>query len=488
MRRTGDSPHFVQFEEVTRIPSLLLLVSSLVVAQVPAIHAKRQPSLVVRNALIVEGVSTPVTGPRDIFIEGTRIVRIVSSEAGRRTQAAAEIDAKGKYVLPGFINLHGHIQDERAGIAMPFDYCLKLWLSCGVTTVRDVGSDFQKTKPLRARSEAGEIPAPRIFLYPMARAGNYDEARKAIRRFKEDGADGFKFLDSPRDVMKGYLDEARELKMRSAHHAGVAETNAWDDISGGTTSIEHWYGIPDAALADGVQGFPPSYNYSNELDRFRYAGRLWREADPARLDQVLDALVKAGIAWDPTFSIYEASRDIDKAQNQPYFKDYLHPALAEFFKPNLSNHGSFFVEWTTADEVYWKENYRLWMKAVLDFERKGGLVGTGEDAGFIYRIYGFGYLRELELHLEAGFPPLKVIQHATANGARVLGKENDLGRVRAGWLADLIIVNGNPLDNLKVLYPHTPNAGIEWTIKDGIPYHAPTLAAEVRRMAVAKSK
>jgi len=462
---------------------LPFLASACAFGQVSPVHGQRPASLVIRNALIVEGNATPVTGPRDILIEGNRITRIAPPAAGRRLAAAAEIDARGKWVLPGLINLHGHIQDERAGISMPFDYCLKLWLACGITTVRDVGSDFQKTKVLRSRGEAGELAAPRIFLYPMARASTYDEARQAIRKFSQDGADGFKFLDSTRDVEQGYLEEARELKMRSAHHAGVAETNAWDDIRWGTTSIEHWYGIPDAALPDGVQGFPPSYNYSNELDRFRYAGRLWREADPAKLDQVLDAMVKAGVAWDPTFSIYEAARDIDKAQNQPYFREYLHPALAEFFKPNLANHGSFFVEWTTADEVFWKENYRIWMKAVRDFERKGGLVGTGEDAGFIYRIYGFGYLRELELHQEAGFPPLKVVQHATANGARILGKEKELGRVRTGWLADLIVVNGNPLENFKVLYPHTPNAGIEWTIKDGIPYHAPTLAADVRRIA-----
>jgi imidazolonepropionase-like amidohydrolase len=125
------------------------------------------------------------------------------------------------------------------------------------------------------------------------------------------------------------------------------------------------------------------------------------------------------------------------------------------------------------------------MRAVRRFAGKGGLVGAGEDAGFIYRIYGFGYLRELELLQEAGFPPLKVLEQATLNGARVLGRESELGRVRAGWLADLLIVNANPLENFKVLYPHTygPDAGIEWTIKDGIPYHVPAISEEIRRLA-----
>src|ERR1041385_6641466 len=139
------------------------------------------------------------------------------------------------------------------------------------------------------------------------------------------------------------------------------------------------------------------------------------------------------------------------------------------------------------------------MKALGEFERLGGLIGAGDDAGFIYQMYGFGLIRTLELHQEAGFNPLKIIQHATGNNAKILGQEEKLGRVRAGYLADLIVVNGNPLENLKVLYPtgtdeirngklvHT--GGVEWTIKDGIPYHAPTLMARVKDIvAQAKKK
>ncbi|HEY3443885.1 MAG TPA: amidohydrolase family protein [Paludibaculum sp.] len=452
---------------------LLTLSSALLMGQAP----KR---VVIRGAMVVEGVGTPASGPKDILIEGNRIASIVPAGAGNAIKADVEIDGRGRYVLPGFINLHGHIQDERAGKPMPVDYCLKLWLASGITTVRDVGSHWEKAKVWRAESAAGTRVAPRLLLYRVFSAQTADEARKRVEQFHADGVDGIKFLGTHRDVMDAMSETARRLGIRRAHHAGVEETNARDDIRNQTTTIEHWYGIPDAALPNGVQGFPASYNYSNELDRFRYAGRLWREADPARVSEVLDGMVKAGVAWDPTLSIYEAARDLDKAANQPYFKEYLHPSLGAFFAPNLANHGSFYTDWTTEDEVYWKENYQLWMKAVRDFAAKGGIVGTGEDAGFIYRIYGFGYLRELELQQEAGFPALKVIQHATYNGARILGMENQIGRVRAGWLADLIVVKGNPMSNLKILYPH--QGGIEWTIKDGKPYSASALAADVRKM------
>jgi hypothetical protein len=311
-----------------------------------------------------------------------------------------------------------------------------------------------------------------------------------VRALKRQGVDGIKILGLNRDVMTAVLDEARRQGLRVAHHAGVEETDARDDARLGTTSIEHWYGIPDAAIPDGRQHFPADYNYRDETDRFRWAGRLWREADPALLARVLDTLVAAKVAWVPTLDIYEASRDLQRAQTQPWFADYLHPALEAYFRPDPANHGSYFFGWSSTDETYWKENYRLWMQALRDFERRGGVIGAGDDAGFIYQLYGFGLIRELELHQEAGFQPLKVIQHATGNNARILGRESDLGRVRAGYLADLIVVNGNPLENLKVLYPTgvdevrdgraVRTGGVEWTVKDGIPYHAPTLLAEVK--------
>lgn len=92
---------------------------------------------------------------------------------------------------------------------------------------------------------------------------------------------------------------------------------------------------------------------------------------------------------DPTLDIYEASRDLQRAQTNPAFAEYLHPVLEEFFKPNPQNHGSYFIGWTSTDEAFWKENYRIWMRALLEFERRGGLIGAGEDAGFIYQMYGF---------------------------------------------------------------------------------------------------
>jgi hypothetical protein len=469
-----------------------LLAVGFALAQPAPTSGRRVRRLLIHNATVVDGNGTPASGPKDIVVENNVIADVIPS--GRGGAADAVIDATGKYVLPGLINAHAHLQEERGGKPQPIEYELDLWLACGITTVRDVGSDTKRALELRRQSAEGQIAAPRIFVYPMfGRPKDVAAARAHVRELKAMGADGIKILGIDRDTMGAMEDEAHQLNLRIAHHAGVEETNAWDDIRFGTTSIEHWYGIPDAALETGVQNFPPSYNYDNEVDRFRYAGHLWREANPERLTKVLEGMVKANVAWDPTLDIYEASRDLQRAQTQPWFAQYLHPTLAEYFKPNPANHGSYFFGWTSTDETYWKENYRIWMAALRQFDRLGGLIGMGDDAGFIYQVYGFGLIRGMELHQEAGFHPLRIIQQATGNNAKILGQENRLGRVRAGFAADLIVVNGNPLENLKVLYPTgveeirggkaVRTGGVEWTIKDGIPYYAPSLMARVKELA-----
>src|SRR2546428_7734759 len=249
-------------------------------------------------------------------------------------------------------------------------------------------------------------------------------------------------------------------------------------------------------------------NYASEVPGFARAGELYAQADPEKLHKVIDAMVAEHVAWDPRFWVYEASRDLVRAQNQPWFKDYLHPSMEQYFKGSTENHGSYFFGWTSTQESNWRRQYRIWMDAVREFANKGGLVTTGDDAGYIYSMYGFGIARELELHQEAGFHPLEVIEHATWNGARLLGMEDRIGKVREGFIADLLVVNGNPLENLKLLNPYgadvmmvngkpmpnytpigsgdrvanAPRGRLAGARQDGIPYHVPTLMREVKEM------
>src|ERR1700678_1847013 len=288
--RAGCAIILRMMRQITFVCAAGLLLANFAAAQAPQ-SGKRVRRLLIHNATVIDGNGTPASGPKDIVIENNLITQVnaldpvaLGRDGRGQVQADAIIDATGKYVLPGLINNHAHLQEERGGKPQPIEYELNIWLACGITAIRDVGSPTPRALELRKMSAEGEIAAPRIFVYPVfGQVGDAEEARARVRALKQMGADGIKILGIDRDNMQAMEDEAHkpDVQLRIAHHAGVEETNAWDDIRFGTTSIEHWYGIPDAAIEDGGQHFPSSYNYNNETDRFRYAGHLFREADPA---------------------------------------------------------------------------------------------------------------------------------------------------------------------------------------------------------------
>lgn len=131
------------------------------------------------------------------------------------------------------------------------------------------------------------------------------------------------------------------------------------------------------------------------------------------------------------------------------------------------------------------------MQFINEYKNKGGRVAAGSDSGFIYQLYGFSYIRELELLREAGFHPLEVLMSATLKGAEALGMDDKLGSVQVGKLADFAILQENPLQNLKILYGTGAikltddnevirTRGIQYTVKDGIIYDAKQLLADVK--------
>ncbi len=470
--------------------------------------------LILRGGILINGEGAPPTGPVDIIIQGNKILSVRSVGApgvlikdSARPQANKTdrvIDITGHYVLPGFVDLHGHIAGSVDGL--PAEYPFKLWLAHGITTVREPGSfnGLEWTLKQKKLSDQNKITAPRIIPYigfgmgwdkPITSA---EETRQWVRHVAKKGAQGIKFFGMPKVMMQAALDEAKKQNLGTAmHHAqlNVVGTNALDSARLGLTTMEHWYGLPEAMFEDKViQDYPLNYNYNDESHRFTEAGRLWLQAakeGSEKWNSVRDELIELDFTINPTMTIYEASRDVMRERNAEWHQDYTHPKLKAFFEPNRESHGSYFFDWTTQNEIDWKANFSKWMAFLNDYKNHGGRVTVGSDAGYIYKIFGFGYIRELELLQEAGFHPLEVIQSATLNGAEALGMQDKIGSIIPGKLADLVIVEENPIANFKVLYGTGHYrlgldnvakrvGGVKYTIKDGILYDAKQLREDVK--------
>lgn len=482
--------------------------------------------LIIRGVTLINGDGAPPRGPIDIVVENNKIVSIevvgydgipIKDEDRPKLKAGGhELDANGMYLLPGFIDMHVHIGGEEQGA--DWEYVFKLWMAHGVTTVREVsGRGVDYTNDLKQRSNAIEIIGPRIFNYTGfgqtskkfnslndAPISTPEMARAWVRQNAKNGADGIKFFGAEPDIMAAAIDENKKLGLRStAHHAqlSVARWNVLNSARAGMTSMEHWYGLPEALFEDRtVQNYPLDYNYQNEQHRFEEAGKLWRQAAPPyseHWNNVMNELIDLDFTIDPTFNIYEASRDLQRARRAEWHEDYTLPSLWKFYEPSKISHGSYWHYWGTEQEVEWKNNYKLWMTFINEFKNRGGRVTVGTDSGFIYQLYGFAYPRELELLREAGFHPLEVIRAATLNGAEALGWSDKIGSVQIGKLADFVIVEENPLMNLQVLYGtgaiklNENNevvrvGGVKYTIKDGIIYDAKRLLADVKAMVDAE--
>jgi len=474
--------------------------------------------LIIRGATMIDGTGAPPRSPVDIVIEGNRIVQIASVGApytdinpqNRPANATYEIDASGMYVMPGIVDLHVHTGGYPK--VPQAEYVYKLWLAHGITTVRGVpAGELDWSLSEKKRSALNTITAPRMGCYHRPGSGwegrsiqTPEDAREWVRFAAARGIDVLKLGSYPPTIMEALLDEARRMGLGSTAHLGqmgVAQMNALDAARLGLGSMTHFYGLFEAMYEHhDVQPWPVDMDYNDEQKRFGQVAEQWHMVKPG--GSKWNALMKEFLTLDfyinPTMAIYSAGRDVMRARNADWHALYTLPSLQNFFEPSRTDHGSYFFDWTTHNEVAWKRFYQVWMQFLNEYKNRGGKVTVGSDSGYIYQLYGFGTILELELLQEAGFHPLEVIRAATMHGAqeitRPLGKTIEFGVLRPGMLADLVLLNENPLANLKVLYgtgtirlnDETGEiervGGVQFTIKDGIVYDAPQLLRDVEAM------
>jgi hypothetical protein len=282
--------------------------------------------LVLRGVTVINGEGAPPVGPMDVVIEGNRIASLHGvgfpgvpiDAAGRPPTRDGDkvLELDGHYLLPGFIDLHAHFGGDDQGV--PAEYPAKLWLAHGITTIREPGSfnGLDWVLEHQHRSERNEIAAPRIIPYVGFGQGvehpflTPEEARAWVRDIARRGARGIKFFGAPPAIMRAALDEAGKQGLGSAmHHAqlDVTNWNVLDSARAGLTTMEHWYGLPEALFEDRVIQDIRRTTTMAMSSIVSASRRLWRRPLRVRSGTPCARLIGLGLTLNRPDD-YEASR------------------------------------------------------------------------------------------------------------------------------------------------------------------------------------
>ncbi len=431
----------------------LFLISSF------ASRAGSSEALVLRHVTVIDGTGRAPQADQTVVIVGSRIAAVGPSARVTFDKSATLIDAHGKFLIPGLWDMHVHLAGVNADPAWSKDVLLPLLLANGITGVRDMGGDLDALLSWKRDIESGNLLGPHIIAagpwlasrgrktpeqYPVA---NAEEARAAVRDLKQRGADFIKVISMPsREAFFAVAEEASKQNIPFVGHLPF-EIGAAEASNAGMRSIEHFL----------YSGFALSFSSKEEELRKRLVeaerkgdSAAWEaiahEADltysTERAATLFQSLKKNGTWVTPTI----ASLDITSHPEAWKLDD---PNL-DFVPPSLAK------EWRSSSNDDRMKKRAAWLgrQAVNDWKlagelHRGGiplLVGSDSLDPFVFP--GDSLHRELAELVQAGFTPLEAIRAATRGAAQFLGRERDFGTTGAGKTADLVLLDGNPLEDI----------------------------------------
>ena len=357
--------------------------------------------------------------------------KIVSVGHNAAPAAATIVDGRGKFLIPGLWDMHVHLSWTTAS-------ALPVLIANGVTSVRDLGSRFTEIEDWRSRIAAGVITGPRILRvgpilngksfnqYQMV-PGNPDQTRGVARALKEMGVDAFKVhRRMERDSYFALIDEAKNLGIPVVGHIPMA-VSPEEASNAGQQTIEHV-----ATLFEGTFSTAHPDHLSEAMKGFREHGA----------EELFATFVKNHTVFDPTLAAYWALVQYYDPATKPdprtrYVAASMVKAGAAREKPVV----------TPADLAEQKAIFEEYREVVRMANRAGVIIVTGSDIA-AERIPGFTMHDELALLVGCGLTPMQALQAATINSATVTKREKDLGSIDAGKLADLVLLNADPLADI----------------------------------------
>jgi imidazolonepropionase-like amidohydrolase len=412
--------------------------------------------LVVRGGRLIDGTGRPPLDNAVIVIRDGRFAAIGRAGEVAVPPGAEVIDATGKTVLPGFIDGHAHLEDFHG----------ELYLHLGITgaVTIEIFQDGPWTLAQKRGTVSGNIKGPRIFTSgqaiggvrtetdaPDSRAvrGNItvetpEEARKAVRDKKEQGYDLIKLNEFiSYDLVHAACDEAHKLGLAvTAHSWDVIES-----VKAGVDSIEHIWSVGYSSILD--------VKRRRQLAKQRLAGNIEQELagsyyEPENFDDVIAAMVEHGVAWTPTIAKWlrplspSAPRFRERERQILDNPDADLPAAVRAIADVA--YDKLYKRYTAEQLDRTKIFYEKANEFIRRFAAAGGILKEGSDPP---RGMAAVLLHEaLVMDVEAGVPPMKAIQAATLNVAKTFKIDRDYGSVEPGKVADLSIIEGDPLADI----------------------------------------
>ncbi len=378
-------------------------------------------SFLIKNTTIFDGINTSLIKNVDLFIEDNKISTIGNSRKTNRSTAT--IDGSKYTVIPGLIDCHTHFREW-----MP-----SLFFRFGVTTIRDVGSDPDWIIPLREKEKRGDNSLPRIVCYGPLLDGvpafwgtewkgsveidSLETARKITSSLIKKGVDGFKsYANLNKKLMREIVKIAQEAGLPVA--SDLWSVSAWDATAMGITSIEHASGIRFPIPAD-------------------------------KISWCIDLLLRKSIYLDPTFIVNEINAYRETVGNEKY------PHLSLVPEKDREE----WLQWRK--DNWFKDLKHSWYKKkqkeevikaefVVAFYKKGGKIVAGSDTPNPFVIPGFSLHQEIQKMVRIGIPSIDALKAATSVAAELL-RRKDIGVIKEGYVADIILLKGNPINDISQL-------------------------------------
>ena len=391
--------------------------------------------IVFAHVNLFDAQSAEILANRSVVVVGNRI-RVVGPSDRVIAPAGAElIDATGKTLLPGLWDMHAHVGDNDG----------LLNLAAGVTTVRDLANDIDSLLARRKRIEEGKEIGTRIILAGVIDGrGPYqgptkvlvstqDEARAAVDNYARLGYVQIKIYSSVTpELVPVIIHEAHKLGLRVSGHI-PAEMTAAQCVELGYDEIQHANFL--------MLNFMPDVKNTNTPTRFTEVAKRGADLDldSPQVLSFIKLLQDHHTVIDPTLSIFENMFD-DRAGKIPRGFQPIVGRLPTQVRRGLMSGG---LVPPSGMEGRYQQSFTKMMELVGAMYRAGIPIEDGTDS-----MAGFALHRELELDVQAGIPANKVLQDATLNAARIMKLDGDVGSIAPGKLADLTLVNGDPVTNI----------------------------------------